>query len=385
MASIGYAPRGLGFQLDLAVDNVGLLTVRGAGLDDRNPKIEGPDELRGNVALLALVLEHAANELAYRRSRSPEKRKSHQKASESALKQAVALASLIEKLGEQQAAGGCSGCFERSDHRHVRGHDRPKRKYLCQNCGTATTRCAVPGCNHFAVVDPRALVTLRYCAEHRHAIPGYDKLDDQLESLNDVGEWMSYVAPNASRATKVAGGTLAAAAVVAPMAFFAAPAVGAALGGSALGGSLTGAAATSHGLAMLGGGAVASGGLGMAGGTAVVTATGTGLGGLLGGVTSSAYAGTDKSFRIVQLRRGTEQVVVLANGFLTQGRSDWADWQPMIDSRFPDATVYRVLWGAKELRDIGLLLTMSSVKQAVRRVLTTMARRGSKTLDGSLA
>ena len=69
------------------------------------------------------------------------------------------------------------------------------------------------------------------------------------------------------------------------------PAIGAAVSGlgfGVAGGTLSGAAASSAGLAALGGGSLASGGLGMAGGAAVATAASTGAGAAVGaGVTKA--------------------------------------------------------------------------------------------------
>jgi hypothetical protein len=59
-----------------------------------------------------------------------------------------------------------------------------------------------------------------------------------------------------------------------------APAIGSALGAAA---GLSGAAATAHGLALLGGGSLAAGGAGMAGGLWLVAGGGTLLGGVAGG------------------------------------------------------------------------------------------------------
>ena len=186
---------------------------------------------------------------------------------------------------------------------------------------------------------------------------------------------------NAARITKVAGGMIGTAAVVAPMAFLAAPVIGAALGSSALGGGLTGAAATSHGLAMLGGGSVASGGLGMAGGTVVVTATGTALGGALGATTVAAYAGSDKSFRIELVDRARHAGVFAQASSPKAGRLGVL--ATLIEARFPEAPVYQVHWGAKELKDLGLLVSSRATKVAVRKVLVKQAKRGSKAF-GSL-
>jgi hypothetical protein len=83
-------------------------------------------------------------------------------------------------------------------------------------------------------------------------------------------EWYSRQHPAVKVLTVIGGGAVATIAGV-----VAAPAVGAALSGLGLGvagGTLSGAAASSSGLAWLGGGAVAANGLGIAGGTAVVGA-----------------------------------------------------------------------------------------------------------------
>lgn len=376
MATIDYTPRGRGFEVRLSVEGLEII-ARGAGLEEA-PSLSGDPELIGNVALVALLLGYAANELAYRRSRSTEKRANHRKAADDERKDAVALARLVVRMENEQVDEWCSGCFARTARRHVRGADRPARTFLCLACGTPTVYCAVPGCSHHAVIRPRRPVTLAYCAEHRHDIPGFAKLCTTIPTLDEYSGFLTHEVRNAARITNVAGGSIAAAAVIAPVAFFAAPALGAALGSSVLGGSLTGAAATSHGLAMLGGGAVAAGGLGMAGGTAVVTATGSAIGGALGAVTASAYFGADKSFRIERVRDGSGTPVVFATGFLTEGLAGWGDWQRLVDTRYPDSAVYQVHWGAKELGDLAGLVGAAGAMAAVQALLVQGAKRGSK-------
>jgi pimeloyl-ACP methyl ester carboxylesterase len=377
MATIEYTPRGGGFEVRLTVGGLELL-ARGSSLDDSEPDLTGSPELKGNLALVALLLGYAANELAYRRSRSPEKRVSHRKAAAMERKDLLALTDFVARLDDRTTTAWCSGCFTRAIRRHVRGADRPRGTYLCQACGTSTVEYAVPGCSHHALVAPSAHVTLCYCAEHHHQIPSFNKLNAEIPTIGDYRDFLKHEARNADRITKVAGGTIGAAAVIAPVAFLAAPAIGAALGSSALGGSLTGAAATSHGLAMLGGGSLASGGLGMVGGTAVVTATGTALGGALGATTATAYTGADGSFAIQQVRSGMGSPVLFATGFLTEGRSAWSEWQRLIDTRYPAAPVYQVHWGAKELKDLTALLASSGSKAAIRAILIQAAKRGSK-------
>ena len=378
MAVLDYRPANGGYEVHAVSPNGLELVVRSDGSVP-----EGSDELRGNIAFLTSTMAFGESEFGFRRARSPEKRESLRKAAEGHARTAQALADLIDRLGDQAVMGWCSGCFEHTSHRFVVGHGRPKRKHLCANCGTPTVVCAVPGCDNHAVMKPRAVVTLCYCAPHHHQIPSFEKLTARLETLEGAEGWLAFEHRNAARVTKVAGGGLGAALVLAPAAFFAAPVVGAALGSSALGGGLTGAAATSHGLAMLGGGSIAAGGLGMAGGTVVVTATGSAVGGLLGGNLASAYASSDRSFRIQKLRDGTGPAVLLASGFLTEKDNGWGPWQKMVDARYPDAPVYRVFWGSKELKDLGILGAAGAGGVAARRALVRAGARGSKSF-GSL-
>ena len=175
MAVVEYTPRRSGFELRLKSDGGSEVGLHCADANSE-PAVEGSAELRENLALMATLLAHGQNELAYRRARSIEKRKSHMEASRRYSRDAAALADMVERLGSDQSDAWCSGCFERTTHRHVRGQARPKAKYLCGNCGTPTVECAVPACKNHSVVGPRARVTLCYCAPHHHEIPSFEKL-----------------------------------------------------------------------------------------------------------------------------------------------------------------------------------------------------------------
>ena len=377
MATIDYQPHQGGFRVTLVASMLEL-SIEGKGLDDTEPVFVGAKQFRDNIALMALLLGYAANELAFRRSRSKEKKESHERAAAHERKEALALADMITRLERESTKAWCSGCFSLSGRHRVQGASRPAETWLCDACGTSTVGCAVPRCKHHAVIGPRAKVNLAYCAEHQHDIPSFEKLEATIPTLADYEDFLRFEVRNAKRITQVTGGMIGAAVVVAPMALLAAPAVGAALGSSALGGSLTGAAATSHGLAMLGGGAIAQGGLGMAGGTMVVTATGTALGGALGASTMSSYIAADPSFRIEKVREGVGTPVVFATGFLTQGLGGWEAWRVLVDSRYPDAPIYQVHWGAKELKNLGELALSASTKAVVQKMIVAGAKRGSK-------
>lgn len=237
--------------------------------------------------------------------------------------------------------------------------------------------CAVPRCANHANRGSRPVTTRRYCAEHSHEIPSFERSSERLRDLSECEEWLTFDKKNAKGISKVLVAVGVGVTVVAPLALVAAPTVGGAIGGYL---GLTGAAATSKGLALLGGGAVAAGGLGMAGGTAVVTATGAALGGTMGAVVTTAYVGGDKSFRLVKLRDGTGAPVILANGFLTdgQGHEHWGAWRRLIDERYSERPVYRLHWGAKELKALGMVAGTLAGEQALLASLTTAAKVASK-------
>ncbi|WP_166315254.1 DUF726 domain-containing protein [Microbacterium excoecariae] len=249
----------------------------------------------------------------------------------------------------------CSSCFFETEHRKSNRPVGQVAVYVCQGCGAATLPCVAPGCRNMAVRDRGGVRIPRFCAEHRRDIPGFEKAQKTFGALHDYEEYLKYEKPDLARASQIVVGSAVVAGVALPLAFLAAPAIGGALGSLGMFGGYAGAAATSHGLAMLGGGTIAAGGLGMAGGTAVVTAVGGAVGGALGASVSTAYLREDKSFGIELLRPGAGGVPVLvANGFLTGGAGErWGGWKDVVDARYPDSPVYRVRWGAKELKDLG--------------------------------
>jgi hypothetical protein len=140
----------------------------------------------------------------------------------------------------------------------------------------------------------------------------------------------------------------------------------------------SGAAATSYGLALLGGGSLAAGGLGMAGGTIVVSALGGALGGALGASVTNAYVREDKSFYIEMLRGGDGVPVVVCNGFLSETGRGWGEWKGLVTKRYPNSPVYRVHWGAKELKNLGMLASLGAVKGAGAATLKQAAAAATK-------
>lgn len=380
MPVIEYTPSGrTAYTCVLATPGGQELIVR--AVDGGTADVQGDDRLRQNAALVTLLSAYGAHEHQYRRLRADEKRKSHQKQSQRHKREALSLIGMIEVLGERTRSGWCTACLTPTTHRRLQGPARPTPIYLCDNCGAPTTPCAVPGCNHFARRGLRAATTPRYCAEHRHEIPAFRKLNEQLETIDDFESWLKYEKRNASRISKITAVAVVGGAVVAPVAFAAAAAIGGATGSFA---GLSGAAATSHGLALWGGGSLAAGGLGMAGGTTVISALGGGLGTALGASIAAAYVSTDSSFRIQKLREGEGTPVLFATGFLTEAQDGWGDWEVLIDGRYVDSPVYRVHWGAKELKALSWAVGQEVGRRAARRALRELAQTASKKAVGRL-
>lgn len=299
--------------------------------------------------------------------------KTHQKVAEW-------VADVADDLTSEKKHAWCSACF--GQHMHSKAN-RPIGQlpaYVCDGCGSPTLPCVGPKCQNMAVRGQGAIRAPRYCAEHRHEIPGFNKADRRMGALNNYEEFLKYDKPNLTRATKLTGLGLAGVLVGAPAALVAAPAIGGAVG--VLVGGFSGASATSFGLAFLGGGALAAGGLGMAGGTLVITALGAALGGALGASVVNAYVREDKSFHIEMLRDGPGVPVIVCNGFLSASGRGWGEWQDIITKRYADSPVYRVHWGAKELKDLGFLgggmakvVGVAALKEAAMKAARIAAKK----------
>ena len=263
-------------------------------------------------AVAAAVARYASHEYERRRTRNEEKRRHHAKEALKWRESAEDVGALVGDLTEEIEHAWCSDCMTKSDHRLVRSRTRfGTRRYVCTGCGSPTGWCDVPKCRNFADRGGGPSERSRFCAEHSHEIPSFEKLEAHVASLEEYVPWLEFKRFNARRFATIGVASIAGVAVVGPLAFVAAPALGGALGAYA---GLSGAAATSHGLALLGGGALAAGGYGMAGGTAVVAAAGVGLGGASGASVANAYVRNDKSLGFERVSDGGATTVIFANG-----------------------------------------------------------------------
>jgi len=379
---IDYTPNGTaGYSCQL-VDDAGLSVTVHRSNDGAAAEVV-PEGLPGQAAVAA-VERYADHEYERRRTRSPQKRAHHAKEAAKWRKAAKDIAPLLGDLTEDIEKGWCSDCMTESEHRLVRAKTKFRtRQYVCTACGSPTGRCDVPRCRNFADRGGGPSERSRFCAEHGHEIPSFEKLEAQVASLDAYVPWLEFERFNARKYSTIAAATVAGAAIVGPLAFVAAPAIGGALGAYT---GLAGAAATSHGLALLGGGSLAAGGYGMLGGTVVVAAAGVGLGGASGASVANAYVRNDKSFGFEKVSDGDSTTVIFANGFLSEGTTGWGEWEQIVRDRYPDATVYRVTWGAKELKSLTSLVAAAppSISAKAAAALAAQAAKNSGKLLGPL-
>lgn len=345
-------------------------------LSDLEPDARGDPATVRNQTLVNNLWAFGKHEKQHRMLRNAEKRASHAKQAAAHKEIAIAMAKLIDIEGTATRRAWCSACFRLTDHRELNRAALSLPGHLCAGCGAPTLGCAAPRCEHMATRGFGAVHIPRFCAEHRHEIPSFDKINSKFGPLGNYRDFLTYKKKNLARVTRVAGAATATSAVIGTGGLALAPAIGGAAG--SLIGGYTGAAATSYGLALLGGGSLAAGGLGMAGGTAVVAGMGMLLGGGLGARVTTAYIGADKSFRIDKLSDGVGTPVIVSSGFLTAGGGSWGDWESIIRRRYPTAPVYRVHWGNKELRALGAWLGYGGGQAAAAAVVKGMAARASK-------
>jgi len=392
-------------RVDVISDQGAKLALSGA-FEDIEPTIEVGGTLETNVALRSNMWAYAKTwYVAHTISKTEALSISDPAAQKAALKLVEEARSIAEKRAEAYAktvqwiadvaddlsqldveTGWCSACFIKADHLKSNRPAGQLPVYVCRSCGSPTLECVAVACDNMAVRDRGAIRVPQFCAEHKHAITGFEKAQSTFGELHDYEDYLKYEKPNLDRTSKLALAGAFAVGLAIPTGFLSAPALGGALGSIGVFGGLSGAAATSHGLALLGGGAIAAGGLGVAGGTAVVTGIGAAVGGTLGASVANAYLREDKSFRIELLRPGKGGVPVLvANGFLTDGVGEkWGGWKPIVDKRYPDSPVYRIRWGSKELADIGVFgvdaLGKAGANLLARIAAATATKAGARVL-----
>ena len=350
------------------------LTMRGHSLDDSGLQVE--NDFGSNEALLLSAWAFAKSSYESVTLGDSEHQQQASKRAKKLKKTLEWLVEYADHLTDETRSGWCSACFGKYEHRKVQRPFGQPSVNLCENCGVPTIPCMAPLCANMAARGVGLISGQQFCAEHRHEISGFEKAERSIDSLNEYEALLEFDKPNFARASKFVGMTAAGVALATPLAFTVAPAIGGAFG--ALASGYTGAAATSWGLATLGGGSLAAGGFGMAGGALVVTGVGAALGGALGAAVCNEYVREDKSFHIELLQGGTGVPVVVCNGFLSESGKGWGSWKTIVRNRYPDSPVYRVRWGAKELKNLSIFGGAAAVPNIGVGAIKPLAQKAAK-------
>lgn len=374
-SSIDFSPVGRrGMRVILRTERGWELVAQG-DLDQLLPEFTGAEKLKENRVVTVNLWAFACAEKERRLKKNQKLKDELERRARSHAELARNVADLVDKVGPEVRKEWCSACFEHVEHRRVEAaFSMPT--YLCQRCGAATLPCVALRCANMATRGFGAVRIPRYCAEHRHDIPSFENGSDRISDLSKFADLLKFQKKNLAKSTKTARTALLAAGAMTGVGWVAAPLIGGFIGTTV--GGYTGAAATSYGLALLAGGSVAAVGLGMAGGTAVVAAVGGSLGGVLGAGLTSAYVRQDESFAIEKLRDGADVPVVVCSGFLTEGKQGWGEWERIITEKYPDSPVYRVHWGAEELKDLAAVVGGNLGKAAAAKAVKMAALKAGK-------
>ena len=280
----------------------------------------------------------------------------------------------------------CSWCFEKTTHKLIEQNYLRRNVYECLNekckemnkvdgneSRKKTLQCRVPSCENMARSGDSWDDEL--CAEHYGSIASFERLSIRLSDIADYKKIFERDSWNVKKITITGLFIVGGAAIIGPVAFAVAPAIGGAVG-AALG--YSGAVATNVGLATLGGGALAAGGFGMAGGVTILTATGAMLGGTLGGVISNSYFGEIDGFDIELIKKGIGPKIIFIDGFLTEKKPDPSDWTQSLKRIYPNNPWYYLRWESKRLYDLGSQLGGHGANAAATQLLKTWAAQASK-------
>lgn len=284
----------------------------------------------------------------------------------------------------------CSWCFEKHFCTLKEKNNFSRNVYICSGCGREVVKCR--GCDNKAKfvdsgVNENENVGFwsgNFCSVHDGTIAKFETLDWKLSSIGEYRDIIEREQINYKKIGTTAAFAIGGAAVIAPLALAAAPAVGGAIGTSLLG--YSGAAATNAGLAALGGGALAAGGAGMAGGVAVVTAAGSALGGRYGAVISNSYYGDIDGFEIFKIKQGKGPIVICIDGFLTEKQKEApGNWLAALSGKYVDNEVFYLKWESKRLHDIASSAGMLTGAGFAKKGLAGLAKSASKTAATKLA
>ncbi|SFL22841.1 Protein of unknown function [Rhodanobacter glycinis] len=293
--------------------------------------------------------------------------------------------------------GHCSACFKKTWHRLEQKNVLRRNVYQCMglDCGHYTLLCRVPECHNFAMGHSKGHKTRKdgsfidrfkdgwhseFCAEHDGTIGSFERLGDKLNDISDFRSLFDGRKTNFVKAATITSAVIGGVVVIGLTAGAAAPEIAAILGNA----GLLGAASTGTAISTLSGAALTSASLSAigSGGVLLITASGAALGGTLGGVVSSKYAGEIKDFNIIKEAGDCNNSVLFVNGFLNQAQDNLDDWRDGAGRIFKGYTLYLATWESKTLASLGGLFAGGASKAALSGVAIKAASRATKKAAG---
>lgn len=250
----------------------------------------------------------------------------------------------------------CSWCFEKH-RRDLREHKHALRRnvYRCLGCKKFSVKCLGPSCENMAMAQLKNKKRL-FCAEHDGTIANFKTLNAKIPALSYYKRILKRNKRNLAKDAKIAKQFVLKALVMGLLTtIVGGPTIASVLGrwgllGAASTGtkiaSLRGAALARASLAFIGGGSMAKG-------SVFITAAGSALGGVRGGVLANIYFDQIKFFHISkQLKRDLIQSranscrtqLVFVNGFLEQKDSTFRDWLKGTINAYKGHRAYGLNW-----------------------------------------
>ena len=299
--------------------------------------------------------------------------------------------------------GYCSWCFNLTKHRLVTQNYLTRNIYECSLCKNETLSCRY--CSNMAKGQPNKnlLKELKLsnldslfqhwdnelCAEHDGSIASFPRLSMKIADISDYKRLFIRDKYNLAKVGKYTGlgvaGVVSVAGIAASGGIGAAPLaaamgklgiLGAASTGTAIS-SLSGAALTSASLAAVGGSVAA--------GTAIISATGLGLGGVMGGVLANKYYGEDKSFNIKKIKKNnSHNRTIFINGFTQENETDYHDWTRSQLAYDSSHTMYGVNWSSQTNMKLGIALGKGFSSKAAQEMFLAIAKGSDKKVLGKL-
>lgn len=241
----------------------------------------------------------------------------------------------------------CSWCFKKTHHYLLEKNYLRRNIYCCDSCEQLTLECRL--CEHMAKAGYQWDDEL--CAEHDGTINSFKRLDIKLSDITDFKEIFKRDSVDVKKAIQIGAFTIGGIATLGPLSVVTPSGL---LAGSSL--------------LALGGSSSAT----------IIAASGTALGGTLGGVISNAYFQEVQGFDIKLIKEGSHPRVLFIDGFLTQKDEEPTEWKTVLKELYPDNAWYQITWESQCLHDLGKYFGGMAAKELTQELVKAAMSASAK-------